>query len=295
MLANSYSAEVVETALNEAGALGLERRDGELPEGQRLFSHDQIEVVAYFDEAQGLRELIKKSLHKFLLATGLPALEIHFEEFLEEDWQGNFVRSLKTLRLEPGIFVVPSHELPDFLKEHSHELHIVMDPENAFGTGQHQTTQLCMTSLARYVSALPLATRAGMKALDIGTGSGILAILLKKYQVGLVTASENDDTAVVTAKKNAITNGVDIELMLVGDGHSYGVAQYDLVVANILAPVLIDMADVIVAACKKTGRIFLSGILKSQSQAVIARYEALSAQLVQCLAIDDWVVLEFLV
>lgn len=288
--ANATTASIVEAAFNEANALGIERIDGELPTGGRLFSDDRIDIVAYFDDEQGVQEVVIEALHRFFNETGFTPGPIEFSVFYEDDWQGNFVRSLKPIEVPPGIFIVPSHEYDDWIKEHPSALYIVMDPENAFGTGQHQTTQLCLTMIAKLSAEVDFSRT---QAVDIGTGSGILAILMKKLGMHTIIASETDESALVTAKKNAMQNNVAIDFQLVTEQDNYGERAYDVIVANILAPVLIGMANMIVAATKPSGHIILSGILESQSADVVRAYEDEGVKLLQKERKDDWVALLF--
>lgn len=292
--ATAKTASIAEAAFTFAGALGIERIDGELPSGGCLFTNDRIDIIAYFDDDADVdvKAAVSESLHRFFKETGFSPGEIDFSHFYEDDWQGNFVRSLKPIEVPPGIFIVPSHEYDEWSSKHHDALHIVMDPENAFGTGQHQTTQLCLTTIAHLSKEVDFKSA---NALDIGTGSGILAILMKKLGMSNILASETDESALNTAQKNALQNNVAIDFRLVTEEDDYGLKQYDVVVANILAHVLIGMAELIVASTKPRGHIILSGILSSQSADVIKAYEDAGVRLIREDKKDDWISLLFLV
>lgn len=195
--------------------------------------------------------------------------------------------------VEPRIFVVPSFEIDEFKKNPQGDLFIEMDPENAFGTGQHQTTKLCLKKIAEMLLDMPQEQRAKMRAIDVGTGSGILAILMKKLGLGDVVATENDHDAVLTAQKNSLKNNVTVEVIFVDEEYVYPQEGFNLLVANILAPTLADMAKELVSACVVGGTIMLSGILIQQAEKVIATYEKLGAALVEQEYMDDWCVLIF--
>lgn len=289
----SKTLELAQSALLEAGAIGIEIDDGISPEHAPKYEPEKIRVLAYFEEALGLEEEIKESLSLFFSNCGLESGPVAFSRIYEEDWQGNFVRSCTTFMVEPRIFVVPSFEIDEFKKNQSRDLFIEMDPENAFGTGQHQTTKLCLKHIALLLENMPPPKRSMLSAIDVGTGSGILAILMKKLGAGSVIATEIDVDAVLTARKNAEKNNVVIDVVEVREAHSYPAHIFDLVVANILAPTLIDMAKDLTKACKDQGTIILSGILLAQKEKVIKAYEDLGARLVKHDAMDDWCALIF--
>lgn len=289
--ASLESLEVAQSALLEAGAIGIEVDDGIGPDNLRKYAPGSVRLLAYFEPSEGLIEHISASMKAFFSNCELELNNLNFKEFLEEDWQGNFVRSCTTFRVEPNIYIVPSFEIEKYQQNPQGDLFIEMDPENAFGTGQHQTTKLCLTQIYEFLQNISLADRAHMRAIDVGTGSAILAILLKKLGVSLVVGTDTDADAILTAKKNAVRNQVSLDLHVVNEEHSYPKNMYQLVVANILAPTLIHMADNLINTCTKGGILILSGILVAQAQDVILAYQRLGARLVKQDAMDDWCLL----
>ena len=169
-----------------------------------------------------------------------------------------------------------------------------MDPENAFGTGQHQTTKLCLKNICNFLENKSMRERSLLRGIDVGTGSAILAILLKKLGMGHVVGTDTDPDAVETARKNALRNGVVIDLRVVPEDYSYDNNSFELVVANILAPTLIHMADNLVNTCVDGGVLILSGILVSQAPSVIAAYDQLGVRLLRQETMDDWCALVLL-
>lgn len=284
--------EVAQSAFVEANAIGIEVDDGILPEGRRKYSDDRIVVTAYFEKDSVILSELQEYIATFFTACGFTVPTIEFTDFNEEDWQGNFVKSCTTFKVEPNIFIVPSFEIDAFKQQPRGELFIEMDPENAFGTGQHQTTKLCLTALHTLLNK-PQQEVASKICLDVGTGSGILAILIKKLGVASVLATETDEDALETAARNATKNGVSLTFLHVTETHAYEADRFDLVVANILAPVLIAMASNLSTCIASEGELVLSGILLSQAPAVIDAYGACGLTFVQQTSMDDWCALVF--
>lgn len=286
--ATSQTVDIAQSAFLEAGAIGIEMDDGVGPEGTLAYGPDRICLRAYFEPVENLNELVTGSFAVFFENCGFDAGPLNFCEFFEEDWQGNFVRSCTTFVVEPNIFIVPSFEIDEFRRNPRGDLFIEMDPENAFGTGQHQTTKLCLKNICAILTNKSLRERALLQAIDVGTGSAILAILLKKLGLGHVVGTDTDADAVETARKNALRNGVVLDLHVVEENYCYDKNSFDVVVANILAPTLIHMADNLFDTCVDGGFLLLSGILVGQASDVIEAYEKLGARLLRQEIMDDW-------
>ena len=144
---------------------------------------------------------------------------------------------------------------------------VVLDPGMAFGTGTHPTTALCLAGLDALLAAAP-----GADVLDVGTGSGLLAIAARKLGAGRVAATENDPIALRVAEENAQRNGVALELHLAPPSAVPG--TFPVVVANILANTLVELAPQISARLAPGGTLLLSGILAGQEEEVRSAYVA---------------------
>jgi ribosomal protein L11 methyltransferase len=155
----------------------------------------------------------------------------------------------------------------------------------AFGTGLHPTTQMCLAVMEKLVR--PEAT-----VLDLGTGSGILAIAAAKLGAGCVLAMDNDPVAVKTARSNVVTNGVQGTVRVVC-GSLTGVSEsYDIVVVNILARVIVDMIqEGLAARVRPGGRVIAAGILADQEPEVVAALEQKELTPVERREREDWVCL----
>lgn len=185
-----------------------------------------------------------------------------------EDWAESWKRFFHAEKVSPRVWICPSWEKCAALPG---EIVVEIDPGMSFGTGQHGTTRGCIVFLDRLA-------RPGrpLSVIDAGCGSGILAIAAAKLGYTQITAFDNDPAAVDIARENAALNSVahqiDSHVADVGGVAHYGPA--DVVVANILAPVLIEYATALVAALstEPSARLILSGILRTQADEVLAAF-----------------------
>ncbi|MBN1815544.1 MAG: 50S ribosomal protein L11 methyltransferase [Anaerolineae bacterium] len=189
-----------------------------------------------------------------------PIPEPTFRPVVEADWAEAWKAQLSVLHIGQHIVIRPSWL--DYAPTPK-DVVIDLDPGMAFGTGLHPTTQLCLETLEKLV-------RPGVRVLDLGTGSGILAIAAAKLGARSVTAVDNDPVAVKTARENATTNGVQ-EIVNVARGSLEDVAgRYDLAVVNILARVIVEMLqEGLGSRVRPGGKIVAAGIIIDQEAHVI--------------------------
>ena len=229
------------------------------------------EMRIYFEEGDP-----RPALARALEIVGCEA-EIKSEEVAEEDWRFSYRRHFKTELVSPHILVQPEWERLAVIK---------FDPGLAFGTGRHETTKACL----QYIDELAPATNHEPRPsfLDMGCGSGILSIAAAKLGYAPVRGFDVDPDAVAASRENAAKNGVEAEFFrhaLGGRGQG-PLESADLVVANILGPLLIRFADEIVPCVKR--RLVVSGILNELYPEVLAAYEARSFREVSRKTIGEW-------
>lgn len=220
-------------------------------------------------------------------AAGMAAPEVTISPVADKDWVAESERSLPALHVGP-YFVFGSHirETPP-----PDAIAIKIDAGLAFGTGNHETTQGCLQALESV-----FAERLPVNPIDIGTGSGILAIAIAKRCGVAVLASDIDPIAVDVARENAVTNGVDAQIeCIVADGvDDEGIrrsAPYDLAVANIVANPLIALADGFGRILSPNGIAILSGILNEQAADVVEAYAAHRIQETDRFCLGNWTTL----
>jgi ribosomal protein L11 methyltransferase len=176
------------------------------------------------------------------------------------DWQDNYKQYLKPMQFGKKLWICPSwHSIPD-----PSSVNVILDPGQAFGTGTHETTSLCLNWLEENI-------RPGMSIVDYGCGSGILAIAAIKLGASKAYAVDIDPKAVEVTKENSAINSAEIYACLPEDPLLENL-QLDLVIANILVNPLTTLVETLSKFLKPNGIIVLSGILDSQVELVTSCY-----------------------
>ena len=220
------------------------------------------------------RELMKA---RGLTDEDLGSWEITLDEKENQDWSKKWKEKWTVTHVTDKIAVVPSWL--EYIPKDG-EITITLDPGCAFGTGTHQTTQLCMKALGKYL-------KKGNSVADIGTGSGILAILAKKLGGGKIYGCDIDETVIDVCKENAGINGVDVTFEL--NTADKITEQYDFVCANILHFVLAEIMGDLKNITKPNGLISLSGILDEKKDIVLEAIKREDLKIVDTLAQDQWI------
>lgn len=206
----------------------------------------------------------------------LGSWDFELEEKKSEDWSQKWKEKWDVTHVTDKIAVVP--DWIDYVPKKGKVI-IKLEPGCAFGTGTHQTTQLCMKALEKYM-------KPNDKVADIGMGSGILSILAKKLGASYVYGCDTDDTVIEVAKENAKKNGVDAIFEL-GTADKVN-EKFDFVCANILHFVLAEIMGDLKNLMKTGALMSLSGILDEKKQMVIDAYEKENLELIEEIHQDQW-------
>ena len=227
----------------------------------------------------------------------LGSWDFELEEKKTEDWSQKWKEKWDVTHVTDKIAVVP--DWIDY-KPKENEVIIKLEPGCAFGTGTHQTTQLCMKALEKYM-------KPNDKVADIGMGSGILSILAKKLGASFVYGCDTDDTVIDVAKENAKKNGIKVleECYPPLEGNTPNIPvdgvyfeldtadkvnnKFDFVCANILHFVLAEIMGDLKNLMKKGAIMSLSGILDEKKQMVIDAYEKENLELIEEIHQDQWI------
>lgn len=220
------------------------------------------------------RELLKS---RGLTDNELGSWEITLDEKENQDWSKKWKEKWTVTHVTERIAVVPSW-IEYTPKEN--EIIITLDPGCAFGTGTHQTTQICMKAIEKYL-------HKGDTMADIGTGSGILAILAKKFGANSVYGCDNDETVIDVCIENAKINNVEATFELkTADKLS---KKYDFVCANILHNVLAEIMGDLKNLLKPDGKLVLSGILDEKKPVVLEAIEKQNLKIIDTIYQDQWI------
>ena len=208
----------------------------------------------------------------------LGSWEITLDEKENQDWSKKWKEKWTVTHVTDKITVVPSW-LEYIPKEN--EIVIILDPGCAFGTGTHQTTQLCMKALEKYL-------KKGDSMADIGTGSGILAILAKKLGALIAYGCDNDDTVIDIAIKNAEVNNEKNCVFELKTADKLA-EKFDFVCANILHNVLYDIMGDLKNIMKEDGILSLSGILNEKKDIVLEAIKRENLKIIDTIVQDQWI------
>ena len=285
------AVDLISCAFDEIGIEGIEIEDNiplteketkgmfidilpELPPDEGI-----AKVSFYLDDdadVPGMLEKVNEALEELKMFTDLGACTIEASETEDKDWINNWKQYFKPFTVD-DILIKPTWEtIPE---EHKDKLLIQIDPGTAFGTGMHETTQLCIRQLRKY-------TGSDTKVLDVGTGSGILGITALKLGAKEVFGTDLDENAITAVGENLEANGIPAGLFTVLQGNiiddkevqdAAGYEYYDVAVANILADVIIMLQKEIPVHIKKGGIFITSGIINMKEEAVKEAFAANSA------------------
>jgi ribosomal protein L11 methyltransferase len=254
-------ADAFQSALEDMGACAVTLTDGadqpvfEPPPGARPLWQNTV-VSALFD-ADRDPTLILAALQQ----QGLDAQAHHHEMLDDQVWERAWMDDFAPMRFGERLWIVPSwSEAPD-----PQAVNLKLDPGLAFGTGTHETTALCLEWLDR-------ADLQGKAVLDFGCGSGVLAIAALLLGAGNATGTDIDPQALTASEDNARNNGVADGLSLYLPENLPAEYRCDVLVANILAGPLVELADQLAGYCRPGGTLALSGILAEQAESVRTAY-----------------------
>lgn len=295
--------DIVISTLADVGVEGVEIED-KVPltesDKQQMFvdilpdgpEDDGIAYLSFYLEEDVDKEEMLKNVHRELeeLSTFIDIGEgtIVESQTEDKDWINNWKQYFHQFYVD-DILIIPSWE--EVKKGDEDKMIIHIDPGTAFGTGMHETTQLCMRQLKKYVNA-------DTKILDVGTGSGILSIVAIKLGAKHAVGTDLDPCAISATKENLEVNEIAPEKMDVMIGNiiddkqvqdQVGYEKYDIVAANILADVLVPLTPVIINQMKKGGIYITSGIIDEKEDCVVEAVKAAGLEVVEVTHQGEWV------
>jgi ribosomal protein L11 methyltransferase len=247
---------------------------------------DRWRIVVYFDAEPDPDDVA--ALARLLTAAEADAVPFVIEKLPDADWVAKSLEGLPPVRA--GRFLI--HGSHDRARVGANDLGIEIEAGLAFGTGHHGTTAACLLAIDQLAKSRPIR-----RALDVGTGSGVLAIAIaRRAPAARIVASDIDPVAVVVARANMRLNGTGARIVTaIGPGLGLAAirrnAPYDLIVANILAGPLVALAPAIRRNLAPGGMVILSGLLTEQRRRVAAAYRSVGMRAVRTITIGEWATL----
>jgi ribosomal protein L11 methyltransferase len=190
------------------------------------------------------------------LRTQFPEIDVHPVDVPDEDWAARSQSNLRSVRIGELVISPPWNRQADS---------IVIQPSTGFGTGHHATTRLCLAALQRI-------DLRGRSVIDIGTGSGVLAIAARRLGASGVLAIDDDPDAIAAAEANVRLNQESCIALEIADFRSAKIGQFDLVVANLTGALLIASADRLESLAMSGGRLILSGFMDHEEREVLRAF-----------------------
>lgn len=253
-----------------------EKEDGSLLINDEQTSREQI------------LERVREELEELRTFMDIGEGSIAVDETEDIDWINNWKQYFHQFYID-DLLVIPSWE--KIAEEDRSKTVLHIDPGTAFGTGMHETTQLCIRQLKKYITPKT-------ELLDVGTGSGILAIIALIYGIKHALGTDLDPCAVEAVRENMEANQIAPERFdtLIGNiitdkavQERAGYQQYDIVVANILADVLVELTPVIKEQLKDGGIYITSGIIDEKEQCVVEAVQAAGMEILEITYQGEWV------
>ena len=298
--------EVEDIVISTLADIGLE--GAEIQDKQPLSEQDKKQMfvdilpdmpeddgVAYLnfyldedEDVNAMLEKVKAELEELRMFVDIGSGMITLSHTEDKDWINNWKQYFKQFYVD-DILIIPSWE--EVKEEDKDRMIIHIDPGTAFGTGMHETTQLCIRQLKKYVTS-------ETELLDVGTGSGILSIVALKLGAKHAVGTDLDPCAVPAVEENKEANEIPVEAfdMMIGNiiddkevQDKVGYEKYDIVVANILADVLVPLTPVILNQMKKGGIYITSGIIDDKEETVVNAVKAAGLEVLEVTHQGEWV------
>lgn len=206
------------------------------------------------------------------------------ESFEEKNWNEEYEKNVRVIEISDRIVIKPSFKDYD---SKPNQIIITIDPKMSFGTGEHATTKQVITFLEKYV-------RGGEKVLDIGSGTGVLAIVSVYLGAQSAIGIDNDEWCLLNGKENVEANNLQDKIQIrFGELKDIPETEFELITANINKHILIDLKDEIRKKIKKTGVLILSGLLDIDHDEIVKLYSSSGFKFAESSIIEGWIALVF--
>jgi len=265
------SRDAIMNKMTEMGSTGFLEKEGKI----LAYFEEKADIAVICDKLSGFGDVLRSS--------GLdPVFSFEYSLLPEKDWNENWKKSFSPIDIGEDLTIIPS-----WLKKDTSRIPVIIDPGMVFGTGYHETSQTCLVIIEKIAKG-----EQKESCLDIGTGSGILAIGAAKLGFRHVTAVDIDPMAIDAAERNVEENSLSNVVIKEGDVTAVD-GSFDLIVANLLSGILVDIAHEIVSRLNPGGKAILSGMLIDQEGDVIKAFKKAGLLLSETVVSGKWVTLVF--
>jgi ribosomal protein L11 methyltransferase len=258
---------------------------GMLESGLALGSWEEEGAVHVYWPAEAWDQAALQDLQKALEHLGLPDADIRVDRVADQDWNARWTASVKPIRIGARFRICQSWTSPDPTFA---GFEIVIDPKRAFGSGYHATTQLLLEWVGTVI-------RGGERVLDVGTGTGILAMGVLRLGAASALGIDNDPVAIECARENASANGFGGELELrVAGFEELTPETFDLALANLDRRTLLALAPLFATHLGPGGRAIISGIQPEDHDEICQAFSGCGGRLGESRRLEEWLAVEFL-
>ena len=240
--------------------------------------------LTVYSQKENLENQLESLMQNAVKSGLIEKYELVAGEIENKNWNEEWEKNLNVIEITENIVIKPTFRNYD---DGEGKLVIEIDPKMSFGTGEHETTRLMIELIEKHL-------RKGDKVLDVGSGTGALAIIAVKLGAESAVAVDTDEWCFVNGKENAEINKVADKIKFVhGDVNSVAESEFDLVLANINTHILLNYVKEIAAKVKRGGKLILSGILNTDEEKISGSYEKHNLKLIERTRKNEWSALVF--